>query len=468
MTVAEELAENPYLIGSLLPVTDEIDAEDLPVTGRIPPALNGVFLRNGPNPAFQPRGRYHVFDGDGMLHGLWLGGGKARRYRNRWIDTEWLEVERRFGRSCFGGMADFDPVEKEARAGVGPIKNPANTHVIRHAGRILCLWEVGAPHEVTTDLETVGPFDFDGELTTGMTAHPHTDPDTGDLLFFGYGTFPPHLTYYRADAAGKIVEKAEIDVPDPVMMHDFVVTRDHVAFLDAPAIFNFEQALAGGPAFDWRPERGARWGVFERAEGPGSIRWIDVEPGYVFHFLNGWDDDGKVVVDGCRQRDLNMGQSTEETFSPVLPHLTRWTIDPTAGTVEQVQLDDDIADFPRIDERRTGLPNAVGYLTGWSSVPTHGAGTFDMVSRVDTATGEKRSFVHGPGRTTSETVFAPDPDRDGEDEGWLMSYVHDAGTGTSDVVILDAADPSAGPVATVHLPQRVPFGFHGSWLADPR
>lgn len=457
---------NPYLTGPMAPVADEIDAHDLPVTGRIPAALNGVFLRNGPNPMFEPRGKYHIFDGDGMLHGLWLQDGVARRYRNRWVDTRWLDVERRFGRSCFGGMVDFDPVSKEAQAEVGPIKNVANTHVIRHAGRILCLWEVGPPHEVTADLETVGIHDFGGALTGSMTAHPHEDPVTGDLLFFGYGLFPPYLTYYRADRSGKIVESAEIDLPDPVMMHDFVVTEKHVAFLDAPAVFNFESALAGGEAFEWKPERGARIGVFDRAAGPGSIRWHDIDPAYVFHFLNGFEDGGSVVIDGCRQRELNMGLDERQQAEAVLPNLTRWSIDLESGKVTEEQLDDAMADFPRIDERRTGLRNDFGYLTGWSKEPDLGVGTFDVVSKINMRTGAKSTYQHGPGRTTGETIFAPDPDRSGEDEGWLMSYVYDAATDRSDVVILDAQDPSAGPVATVHLPQRVPFGFHGSWLAD--
>lgn len=457
---------NPYLTGSLRPVRDEVDITDLEVTGAVPEGLNGLFLRNGPNPEFEPRGGYHLFDGDGMLHGLWFRDGKARRYKNRWVETAGLLAERRVGRSCFGGMVDLDAGAAEVRAELGHVKNVANTHVIRHADRIMALWEVGKPHEITPELETVGTFDFDGQLNGSMTAHPHVDPATGELLFFGYGLVPPHLTFYRLDAAGTLVEKAEIDLPDPVMMHDFAITQDHVLFLDAPAVFDLEAALAGGPIFDWRPERGTRLGVFARAEGPGSIRWFDIEAGYVFHFLNAFERDGAIHLDGCRQHRLEMGLDERGRSDVVLPHLTRWTIDPVAGVVKQEQLDDDIADFPRIDERRTGLPNDVGYLTGWSTVPDHGGGTFDMVSRVDMATGAKSSYRHGPGRTTGEAIFAANPDGDREDDGWLLSYVYDAASDRSDVVILPAEDPSAGPVATVHLPRRAPFGFHGSWLAD--
>lgn len=458
--------ENPYLTGALRPVSDEVDLVDLAVTGQIPAGLNGLFLRNGPNPEFEPRGDYHLFDGDGMLHGLWFGDGAARRYKNRWIDTAGLRAERRVGRSCFGGMVDMDSASAEVRKEVGHVKNVANTHVIRHANRIMALWEVGEPHEISPELDTVGPFNFNGQLNGTMTAHPHEDPVTGELLFFGYGLVPPYLTFYRLDRAGELVEKAEIALPDPVMMHDFAITENHVLFLDAPAVFDLHAALAGGSVFDWRPERGTRIGVFNRAAGPSSIRWFATEPGYVFHFLNAFEDGNEIQLVGCRQERLEMGLTDEGRANVVLPNLTRWTIDLASGVVRQEQIDDAMADFPRIDERRTGLRNKVGYLTGWSSVPEHGGGTFDMVSRVDMQTGAKSSYQHGPGRTTGEAIFAPDPSGTAEDDGWLLSYVYDQATDRSDVVVLDAHDPAAGPVATVHLPRRAPFGFHGSWLAE--
>ena len=156
-------AAHPYLSGSLTPVSEEVSAENLPVTGQIPAALNGLYLRNGPNPQFTPRGRYHLFDGDGMLHGLVAGRRPRQRYRNRWVETAWLQVERRAASRCSAAWSDFN-LRRRRRSSdeVGPIKNVANTHVVRHAGRTLCLWEVGAPHEVDAELETVGPYDFGG------------------------------------------------------------------------------------------------------------------------------------------------------------------------------------------------------------------------------------------------------------------------------------------------------------------
>ncbi len=126
------------------------------------------------------------------------------------------------------------------------MKNPANTHIIRHAGRYLALWEGGPPTEVTASLETVGEYDFGGALRGSMTAHPRLDPRSGEMFFFAYSVFEPVIRYSVVDASGSLVHRAKIDVPAPVMMHDFVITEDHAVFLDSPIVFDLEN-LGEGP-----------------------------------------------------------------------------------------------------------------------------------------------------------------------------------------------------------------------------
>lgn len=230
--IAEE-QHSPYLTGVYAPVTDELDLPDLEITGVVPPALSGSFLRNGPNPAFPPLGAYHPFDGDGMLHGVWLDGGRAR-YRNRWIDSAGLAAERRTGRALYGGMTNPVFPDPALVGDAGGLKNTANTHVVRHAGRTYCLLEVAPPTLVAPDLATIGTFDFDGKLVGPMTAHPKIDPLSGEMLFFGYDFAPPYLRYHVVDPTGTLVRSVDIDLPDPVMIHDFTVTERHVVFLDAP------------------------------------------------------------------------------------------------------------------------------------------------------------------------------------------------------------------------------------------
>lgn len=452
-----------WLRGSYAPVSDELDAYGLAVTGNLPAGLRGAFLRNGPNPAFPPLGRYHIFDGDGMIHGLWLDGEGGARYSNRWVRSAGLGAERAAGEALFGGLSEFRLPPEEVMAEVGPMKNTANTHVVGHAGRILALMEAARPTELNADLSTVGEYDFGGALKGSMTAHPKIDPATGEMVFFGYSPFPPHLRVHSADASGALTWTTEVELPGPVMMHDFVVTATRVVIFDLPAAFDLDGMLAGGEGIHWAPERGARIGVLDRGAPGDTVRWIEVDPFWVFHFLNAHDEGEALVVHGCRSDRLNtsFGDDLDEA---VRPTLHRWRIDPTGGTVTGDAVDDQPADFPRVDDRRAGLDARYGYVghtRSWSETEVD----FDGVVKHDLHAGTSTTALYGPSVAAGEPVFAADPDDTAEDAGWVLNWVHDRAAEQSAVVVLDAA--TLDEVARVHLPRRVPFGFHGSFLPTP-
>ncbi len=431
----------PHLAGNFAPVTDELTAYDLPVTGAIPPELSGWYLRNGPNPkdADSP----HWFFGDGMVHGVRLEGGRAVSYRNRWVRTSTFTD---------GVRVRGEDGQRDLTAGA------ANTHVVRHAGRTLALVESSFPYEIDCrpghELETLGVHDFGGRLTTAMTAHPKTCPTTGELHFFGYGgVTPPYLTYHRADAAGELVISRPIDVPGHTMMHDFHLTARHVVFMDLPVVFNRNRP---GMPYGWEPEYGARLGVLRRDDPYGEVRWLPIDPCYVFHALNAHDDgDQRIVLYVSRYAEYG---------DNVPAFLWRWTLDLASGTVTEEQLDDHFTEFPRVDDRLAGQEARFGYAaSGLSLGADRNPGA---LLRYDLHTGAVARHDFGPGRIPGEAAFAPADDRPGG-PGWLITYVYDATTGTSDLVVLDAEDISADPVATVPLPQRVPYGFHGNWIPDP-
>jgi carotenoid cleavage dioxygenase-like enzyme len=439
-TASASAAPAPHLAGNFAPVTDELTAYDLPVTGTIPPELTGWFLRNGPNP--REAASRHWFLGDGMVHGLRLEGGRARSYRNRWVRTP--------------TFTDGAPVVDE-RGRRDLTAGHANTHVVRHAGRTLALVESSLPYAIDCrpgrELETLGAHDFGGRLTTAMTAHPKTCPTTGELHFFGYDHAAPHLTYHRADAAGELTVSRPVDVHGPTMMHDFHLTDAHVIFMDLPVVFDLR---APGMPFRWDREYGARLGVLRRDDPYGEVRWLPIDPCYVFHALNAHDDgDHRIVLYVSRYAEYR---------SDAPAHLWRWTIDLASGTVTEEQMDDQSCEFPRVDDRLAGLPARFGHATA-AEVPGSGPVPGALL-RYDLLTGAAARYDFGPGRTPGEAAFAPADDRPGG-PGWLITYVYDAATDKSDLVVLDAEDISAGPVATVHLPQRVPYGFHGNWLPDP-
>lgn len=441
------------LTGYLAPVPDEIDAADLPVEGALPSSMNGRYLRNGPNPLpGDPPG--HWFTGHGMLHGVRLRKGRAEWYRNRWVRTGRL-AGRPFQRA--DGSLDRTSV-------------PANTHVLPHGGRILTLVESGFPYEVTPQLDTVGPCDFSGRLTTAMTAHPKCDPVTGELHFFGYGFRPPYLTYHRLSAEGELLTSAEIAVPGATMMHDFAVTDSSAIFLDLPMTFSFDR-LATGMPFGWDDGYGARLGVMPFAT-PGQVRWYDIDPCYVFHVGNAHTDGaGRVVLDAVRYAPSDAvamwdGLGTDpagvaaDAAATGAARLHRWVLDPTTGSVTETPLGDRGVEFPTLDDTRVGRSARCRYAVADAS------GRSGIV-KYDTVAGSATEHVLEPDTVAGEAVFVPASDRGrAEDDGWLLTITTRRDGSASQLLVLDATDVAGPPVAAVTLPRGVPAGFHGSWIDD--
>jgi carotenoid cleavage dioxygenase len=206
------LATSTFLQGAFAPVTDEVTAFDLPVTGRIPAELNGRYLRNGPNPLGLDDPGYHWFIGAGMVHGVRLRDGRAEWYRNRWVRS----------RAVAEALGEPWPA--------GPVHDgddfPANTHIIGHAGRTLATVEAGAlPYELTGELETRGPRDFGGTLPGGFAAHTKLDPRTGELHAVAYYWAWDYVQHIVIGPAGEVTRTTNIPIPDRPMMHDFALTR---------------------------------------------------------------------------------------------------------------------------------------------------------------------------------------------------------------------------------------------------
>ena len=452
--------DDPFLRGNYAPWPMEGEIHNLAVEGEIPRDLDGTLFRNGPNPQFAPRGRYHWFDGDGMIHAFTIRDGKAH-YRNRWVRTQRFQMEREVGEALWGGLADWANSDPRVE---GIFPNAANTNIIVHGGRLLALWEAGPPHELDPrTLETRGVYDFDGKLQGPMTAHPKIDPDTGELLFFGYSPFPPYLRYYVASADGKITRSEEIEVPVPTMMHDFIATRNHVIFMVFPATFRFENFASGAP-IRWEPELGTKIGVMPRNGTSADVHWFETDPCYVFHPMNAYSENGQVIADVCRFARLPLfdGVGMNDLTNGGSAKLTRWTLNLNDGTMKEKQLDDSPAEFPRLDERYAGLRYRYGYGGGRCGVPTDG-GFFNAIFRYDHQTGKKHVCDFGSAGFSSEPIFVPRSARSLEGQGYLLSVVYREPENRSELVILDAENIEHEPLAVVKLPHRIPYGFHGNW-----
>jgi carotenoid cleavage dioxygenase-like enzyme len=465
MAKVTNVRNQPMLSGTFVPVSDELDVADLAVTGPLPASLQGTFLRIGPNPMFEPLGRYHMFDGDGMLHGVTIADGQVS-YRNRWIRSAGLEAEMRAGRALYGGLGELHMPGPDEVGDAGAMKNVANTNIIHHAGRYLALWEAGPPTEITRELDTVGLHDFGGRLDGAFTAHPKIDPRTGQMLAFAYQPFPPYLRYYQIDAGGTLARTVDIDLPEPVVMHDFAITENHVVFVDSPMILDIMAALRGEPMFRWDPEHQTRVGIMPR-DGD-QVTWYETEAAYVNHFWNAWEDGDTLTFAGSRLvgaaytagKDGAMDREGADA-EPGRP--TRYDVELGAGKVRVEQFDDLGGDFPRINDAHCGVRSRYLYMGAFRDEPTI-VGHFDTVVKYDADTATRSMWWCGPTSVTGEAVFVADVDGRAEDDGWLLSCVTDRSDDSTDLVVIDARDVAAGPIARIHLPRRLPFGFHANWF----
>jgi carotenoid cleavage dioxygenase-like enzyme len=454
------LDRSPFLEGPYAPVAEEITAFDLPVTGSLPAELSGRYLRNGPNPLGLDEPSPHWFLGPGMVHGVRLRGGTAEWYRNRWVRSRQLAGalgEKWPGGPVHAGM-DF----------------AANTHVIAHAGRILATVEAGPlPYELSPELDTLGPCDFDGTLPGGWAAHTKLDRQTGDLHAVAYFWGWDHVQHVVIGTDGRVSSTTDVPVSDGPMMHDFALTETYVVLFDLPVTFSMAAAESGSQLpYAWNPSHQARVGLLPRRGDNRAVRWFEVEPCWVFHTLNAYDDDGRVVVDVCRYEGAyDLARLAER--GPLT--LERWTVDPSAGTVTRTCLDDRRQEFPRVDDRIVSRPHRFGYSAAVGEVSratVRSTGDFQDAAfagglfKHDFVAGSAQVHRFGRDAAVGEAVFAPSTPDAAEDDGYVMAFVHNPDRGAADLVIIAAQDFTGEPVACVHLPARVPLGFHGSWVAD--
>ncbi len=457
---------NPYLEGNFAPVRSEDEFAALPVTGEIPPELAGTLYRNGPNPQFEPRDPdHHWFAGDGMIYAFSFADGKVS-YRNRFVRTPRWELEHAAGRSLFGNFGNpltTDPSALAEDSGV------ANTNIVWHAGRLLALEEAHQPFEIDPlTLAPRGHVPYAGRARR-FTAHPKTDPATGELVFFGYmageGFFSDQVAYGVVARDGRVTRLDTFTAPFASMMHDFFVTRNHVAFPVLPLTGSLARAARGGPAFAWEPAKGSHVGVMRRDASVESIRWFTTDACYVFHPVNMWEEGEKLCADVMQYENAPLFPAADGSPGrPSIARLARWTFDLSgkSDVIAREYIDDMAGEFPRFDERRAGLPYRHGYFAGNSRGET-GFG-FDSIARIDVHSGHKDVHTLPAGSVPGEPIFIPRGAAEGD--GWLLSVIYRGEENRSGAAVFDASDVAAGPIGTAWLPRRVPYGFHGNWVAS--
>ncbi|KXV64631.1 hypothetical protein AD949_05550 [Acetobacter orleanensis] len=435
----------PYLANNFAPIEAETTAFNLEVTGHIPKVLTGRLLRIGPNPAVAPDPvRYHWLSGSGMAHGLRLRNGKAEWYRSRYVRDS--SVVTALHVLPLGG-----PGENRRDGSV-------NTNFTSVGGKLYAIVEAGSlPVELNYELESIARADFNGTLEAGFTGHPKFDPITGEQHALTYEPGQP-VRYVTVDQTGRATTRARIDLPHIPLIHDTAFTASSIIIPDLPVTFQPDRSQARFPWL-WDERRDSRIGLLPRNGNAENIQWFETPRCFVFHFVNAYDDNHLTIIDLIRHP--RMFDRDHNGPNEGAPTLVRWTLNRCSGQLTETQLDDHGTEFPQINGRFGGQPYRFSYTAHW------GAGvTFGPAMKHDMVRGTTEIHDYGTGRMTLEPIFVPKPDSCAEDDGWIFSYVYDSGRNLSDVVILDAQDFAGEPVATIHLPVRVPFGFHGGWVAD--
>ncbi|XP_071721610.1 probable carotenoid cleavage dioxygenase 4, chloroplastic [Rutidosis leptorrhynchoides] len=464
--------------------------------------LNGVYIRIGPNPQFTTNGPHHYFDGDGMMQSLRISQGRAT-FCCRYVKTNKYLFEHQVG-SCIipniiGGMQDLGPFIARAtlyvaRAILGHYDmskgfGVANTSVAFFGGRVYALCESDLPYEIKVkddgDVITLGRHDFNGKLTLNMTAHPKVDPDTKEAFAFRYWATRPYLTYFRFDANGnKHPDVPIFSMKQSSLSHDLAITQKYAIIFDIQLEVDPMNFIRGRCLVSVDPTKVPKIGILPRyATNESEIKWFDAPGINILHAVNAWDDvddDGNEVIVLVASNILHV-EHLMERIHMIEPCMEIVTIHFRTGVVSRKSMSTNNFELPVINQAYVAKKNRYFYSAinekrplKSSMVRTIGVVKLDITASSENNTKDRNKHIvasrmYGENCFGGEPFFVArdpkDPNSE-EDDGYVVSYVHDESSGKSKFVAMDARSPSLEIVVEVKLPQRVPYGLHGIFIRE--
>ncbi|AFY69985.1 9-cis-epoxycarotenoid dioxygenase [Thalassoporum mexicanum PCC 7367] len=456
------------------------------IEGEIPADLEGTLFRNGPGLLDRNGQEYgHPFDGDGMVCAFSFSNGKAH-FANSYVKTPEFLAEQKAGKILYRGVFGTQkPGGWLNNIFDLRLKNIANTNVIYHGEKLMALWEADRPYRLDpTSLDTIGMESFDGKLSPGQafTAHPKLDPKNGDLWAFGVEAGPKStINIYRVDRGGNLHQPISHRIPGFSFLHDFAITPNYCIFMQNPVKFDPIPMVLGlktaAACIDLKPNTPSQLLLCDRQD---NLITLETDPCFVFHHCNAFEQGDEIILDSVCYDDypkLKDGADYKNIeFNKVIPaQLCRFTINPATGQVCREVLVSRSCEFPVVHPDYVGQPYRYVYI-GAIAQET-GNAPLQAILKFDHKTGEQQIHSFAPRKFISEPIFVPRPDHHPdrpdidaadrqEDHGWLLVLVFDGEHERSDLVILDAANITNPPIATLHLKHHIPYGLHGNFTPE--
>ena len=463
--------DHPYLQGAWTPLLEEVNATDMRVLeGAIPGDIDGVYLRNTQNPVYLSIGRYHPFDGDGMVHMISFKDGQAS-YRNRFVATKGLGAEQEAGHRLWAGLME-DPrlSERPGWGAHGAIKDASSTDVVVHAGKALTsYYQCGEGYRMdpfTLEQHGIPPW----SPLDGISAHMKVDESNGEMLFFNYSKHAPYMHYGVVDRHDKLVHYVPIPLPGPRLPHDMAFTEHYAILNDFPLYWDPELLKQGKHVVKFHPEQASRFAVIPRRGQSSEIRWFEAAPTFVLHWLNAYEEGDEIILDGYFEdepepKNFDGAPKGYERMMSYLDqykmgtHLHRWRFNLVTGKTTEQRLDDRILEFGMINQRYATRP----YRYAYSAVQVPGWFLFHGYVKHDLQTGQSWEIRLPEGQYASEAPFAPRTGAKDEDDGYLVTFITNENTQRSECLLIDSKHFADGPVCRIELPHKLCSGTHSCW-----